>query len=687
MGRMMNPECFLIGNGKLFQNRLYDVSRHASVLAREISNVELHHTLVAYAPPIPFLIPVGEALKGTGAGRIELASQTVSARRHGMETGGVPADGLRDLGVTIAIVNHSEQKANLRYAPTYHKSVSLQISNALECGLRVVLCCGEDDGKRGAERYASLESDVYQTLDLLSPAARAASAEALLIAYEPQGSIGTGRVAPISQIQQTFEDVRGFLLKAGLDRGIRFMYGGGVNLENIEELHYGLSFHERFGGYLVGEATTRPVEFVEIAKRLEASVVGSGPLLDHQVKAVQRGAFRLAEPAAHSKLHTVGAITPVGKTRVAIVGFGEIGAATAIVSALDPTRGVEVVQVFNQYLSPKDAHARVVQSRYIDPEDASYFTEGERSFLRIRSQVSELTPHDSLEDAARQLNDIDVVVFTAGDYTKDQAAFLPFLRERGGAKAVLVTCATPAADFSIVPGFNHHLVNPRQHPILALGSCTGNCAVPILAVIEEQFGEGSIRGGYAVAPHSKTNTQEIGNKGADPKKESILGNLIPTSTGLGKLLQQPGFFSAMSESTEAVSIRTPTEDVSLLCLSVDVEGAEDATTADVAAAFREASKSPRWNGIIGVEEAHGTKMFWKDRRACVVYEPYVRVMPKYLRSGVRSPLSTVTVIAAYANVFGYSWQVVRGVAALRLGRTTLTHSPNSTDREPLVAYA
>jgi glyceraldehyde-3-phosphate dehydrogenase/erythrose-4-phosphate dehydrogenase len=465
------------------------------------------------------------------------------------------------------------------------------------------------------------------------------------------------------------------------------MYGGGVNLENLEELHYGLSSHSDFSGYLVGEATTRPAEFVEMARRLDALVEGAGPSRNNRTEMVQRAALRVVENTARTVPVRVGAISPIGTTRVAIVGFGEIGVATAIASALDPGRAVDVVQIFNQYLSPKDAHARVVQSRFIDPEDSSYFREDGKSFLKIHGQISELTPHSSLDDAARQLRDVDVVVFTVGDYTKDQAALSPFLRPGGGAKVVLVTCATPVADYSIVPGFNHHLVNLRQHRILALGSCTGNCAVPLLSVIEELFGEGSIRGAYAVAPHSKTNTQEVGNKGADPKRETILGNLIPTSTGLGKLLQQPGFFGAISESTEAVSVRTPTEDVSLLCMSVDVEGGDNVTTADVASAFRDASTSPRWRGIIGLEEAHGTKMFWKDRRACIVYEPYVRLIPKFLKDGARAPLSTVTVVAAYANVFGYSSQVVRGVASLKLGRNAVEHGTNRAEQESLVVCA
>ena len=164
---------------------------------------------------------------------------------------------------------------------------------------------------------------------------------------------------------------------------------------------------------------------------------------------------------------------------------------------------------------------------------------------------------------------------------------------------VLVTCPTPIADITIVPGFNHMDVRASQHKIISMGSCTGNCAVPILSVIEEKFGKGSIRGLYAVAPHSKTNTQELGDKGASPKQQGLLGNMVPTPTGLTQLLQQPGFFDVATGSVEALSVRVPTEDVSLLCMNVDVEDKGSATTEGLCTAFSEASRSPRWTDILG----------------------------------------------------------------------------------------
>ena len=656
----------LIGNGKTYKGRLQEVRQHARTLANEITQGEFQDTLVAYAPPVPLLASVADVFGRNSETSVELASQAISWKRHGMDTGGAPADSLRDLGVRIVIVNHSEQKAYLHYTPEYDKFISLQIANALACDLNIVLCCGEEKGDHRADRPDQLQRDIHGGLARLSARQRAHVKERLVIAYEPGGVIGTGKTAPIRQIALAFEEINQILKGLCLDGQIPLIYGGGVNACNLKELHHGLRSETDVFGYLVGEASTRADEFVEMARRLSDSTKVRGSHVSFS--AIQLGMQEELDVVAPSA-DPVGEIRPVGRTRIAIVGFGEIGAAIAIACAQDPGQSADVVQIFNKHISPEDGWARLVQSRYIDRSDVSFGEEDGGAYIRILDQMAELTPHDSMEDAARRLNDIDVVVFTVGDFTKDPAFMRPFLQD-GRARVVLVTCATPAADLAMVPGFNHSVFNEHQHKIVALGSCTGNATVPILSVIEELLGEGAIRGLYAVAPHSKTNTQEIGVKGADPKREGILGNLIPTSTGLSKLLQEPGFFEFMSESVEAVSVRAPTEDASLLCMAVDVEGAEGISTADVRAAFRDASGSSRWRGILGVDQARGTRLFWKDSHACVVYEPYVKLLPKYLKDGKRSPLSTVAVMAAYSNVFGYSCQVLRAIKAFGLGRET-----------------
>jgi triosephosphate isomerase/glyceraldehyde-3-phosphate dehydrogenase/erythrose-4-phosphate dehydrogenase len=655
---MVGQERFqLIGNVKTYKYRLADAKADADVLFRRVADDCFRRVNIVYAPPVPLLGCVATMRQSYPTTDAELGSQSISWRRHGMDTGGLPGDSLADIGVRLAIVNHSEQKLQLQCHPDYYQHCRLQVTNAVESGLNVVFCCGEERGDKRHSPVEQLRADLLGTFKLISKNYHSAISRKCLIAYEPGGVVGTGKAAPIAQIRTVFDFIRQIFQELELDCP-RLLYGGGVNLENLPELHFGLRSESSFAGYLVGEASARIDEFIEMASWLNTDSISDQPDFIGEETCPQN------EATPHQLCSE---IVPQGRTRVAIVGFGEIGSTTAIVSAKRWSESIEVAQIFNKHLPPEDACARVMYSRYLDPEDVSSVKQNGSAHLRILDQFPKITPHDSMEEAAAKLDDIDVVIFTIGEFTKDPAFVRPFLQE-GRAKATIVTCETAAADFHMVPGFNHHLVNVGQHRIIALGSCTGNCAVPILSLIENEFGDGAIRGLYALAPHSKTNTQEIGNKGADPKKEGLLGNLIPTTTGLSKLLQYPGFFQMMNDSMEAISVRTPTEDVSLLGMLVDVETEKYMTTGELRKRLRDAANVPRWRGIVGFDQARGTRVFWKDSHACVIYEPHIRFLPKFLRNGSPAPIASISVLAAYANVYGYSCQVARGILALNLGR-------------------
>jgi len=90
----------------------------------------------------------------------------------------------------------------------------------------------------------------------------------------------------------------------------------------------------------------------------------------------------------------------------------------------------------------------------------------------------------------------------------------------------------------------------------------------------------------------------------------------------------------------------------------------DHTTADrelstqsISGQFRSPAAIDRWRGIMGYR-----------RHASVVFETQLKFLPKEPENGQRSPISSISVMATYANVYGYSSQVVRGILALSLGR-------------------
>ena len=62
---------------------------------------------VGVAPSYPYLVPVGEALKGS---RLFLAAQDLDPEPYGAFTGQVSGPMLKDVGCTHVIVGHSERR-------------------------------------------------------------------------------------------------------------------------------------------------------------------------------------------------------------------------------------------------------------------------------------------------------------------------------------------------------------------------------------------------------------------------------------------------------------------------------------------------------------------------------------------------------------------------------------------------
>jgi triosephosphate isomerase len=89
-----------------------------------------------------------------------------------------------------------------------------------------------------------------------------ATAENLIIAYEPVWAIGTGKTATPAQAQEVHAFIRSVLQERfpGLGDKIKILYGGSVKPDNVEEL---LSQKDIDGG-LVGGASLKAKDFLAL---------------------------------------------------------------------------------------------------------------------------------------------------------------------------------------------------------------------------------------------------------------------------------------------------------------------------------------------------------------------------------------------------------------------------------------
>src|SRR5205823_12299941 len=104
---------------------------------------------------------------------------------EGAYTGEISAPMLLELGVTGAMVGHSERR---QYFGETDESGARRTAAALEHGLRVIACVGES-----LEERQSGEMELVLRVQVEAIADAASEHDGLVVAYEPVWAIGTGK--------------------------------------------------------------------------------------------------------------------------------------------------------------------------------------------------------------------------------------------------------------------------------------------------------------------------------------------------------------------------------------------------------------------------------------------------------------------------------------------------------------
>lgn len=239
------------GNWKMNTNRATGLELARAVRA---SAAAATGTEVVAFPPFPYLLPVGEALRG---GPVALGAQDVSERPDGAFTGEVSCAMLRDCGVVWVLAGHSERRHVIGETDAI---VNAKARAALAAGLSVILCVGESLEQREAGQTDQVnETQLRAGLAGIEGAALAR----VVIAYEPVWAIGTGRTASPGDAQSAHAHIRRTLASMhGLEAAgaMRIQYGGSVTAANAKELFA----QPDIDGGLIGGASLKPADFGQI---------------------------------------------------------------------------------------------------------------------------------------------------------------------------------------------------------------------------------------------------------------------------------------------------------------------------------------------------------------------------------------------------------------------------------------
>jgi triosephosphate isomerase len=203
-------------------------------------------------PPATLLAQFSAAVIGSP---VRIGAQDCHAEPAGAFTGDLSAEMLKDAGASAVIVGHSERRS-------YHKETDADVRAkalaARRAGLCAIVCVGETRAERDSGRALAV---VGAQLDGSLP--DGATAENLVVAYEPVWAIGTGLTPTAADVAEMHGFIRQRLVaRFGAEgEGMRILYGGSVKPSNAKEL-MGVPDVD---GALVGGASLKADEFLAIA--------------------------------------------------------------------------------------------------------------------------------------------------------------------------------------------------------------------------------------------------------------------------------------------------------------------------------------------------------------------------------------------------------------------------------------
>ena len=234
---------------------------------------------------------------------------------------------------------------------------------------------------------------------------------------------------------------------------------------------------------------------------------------------------------------------------------------------------------------------------------------------------------------------VDVVIESTGIFTdRDKAAF----HLEAGAPFVIVSAPSGGADATIVMGVNHGDFDPATHKVISNASCTTNCFVPMVKVLDDAFG---IEQGLMTTIHSYTGDQMLVD---GPHKDlrrarAAAMNIVPTSTGAARATSL--VLSAMKGKLDGTSLRVPTPDGSITDLVATLK--TEASVADINAAFKAAADGP----LKGILEYTDEPIVSSD----IVGNPHSCIFDSDLTMSMGK---LVKVLGWYDNEWGYSNRLV-----------------------------
>jgi glyceraldehyde 3-phosphate dehydrogenase len=239
--------------------------------------------------------------------------------------------------------------------------------------------------------------------------------------------------------------------------------------------------------------------------------------------------------------------------------------------------------------------------------------------------------------------DVDVVIESTGRFTSREAASAHL---NAGAKKVIISSPSNDADATFVVGVNEDTYDAATHHVVSNASCTTNCFVPMVKVLDDAFG---VDTGMMTTIHAYTNDQNLLDLTHNDLRRARAAaiNIVPASTGAARATSL--VLSSMKGRLDGTSLRVPVPTGSITDFTAIVRST---TVAEVNAAFKAAADGPLKGIIVYTDEPLVSSDIVGSPASCT-FDSLMTMVQK-----IDDEKSLVKIFGWYDNEWGYSNRLV-----------------------------
>ena len=324
--------------------------------------------------------------------------------------------------------------------------------------------------------------------------------------------------------------------------------------------------------------------------------------------------------------------------RVAINGFGRIGRGYLRASLKHPD---VVVVAVNDLTSPHtNAHLLKYDSTQGTLDLPVAITE---DGMTVGDQfIKVLAERDPANLPWAELN-VDVVIESTGRFTSRDAAAVHL---SAGAKKVIISAPATDVDGTFVYGVNHDTYDAATQHIVSNASCTTNCFVPMVKVLDDAVG---VQTGLMTTVHAYTNDQNLLDLAHNDLRRARAAavNIVPSSTGAARATSL--VLESMKGRLDGTSLRVPIPDGSITDFTAIVRST---TVEEINAAFKAAADGPL-NGVLVYTDEPIVSSDIVGTPASCTFDSKMTMVQR-----INDEQSLVKIFGWYDNEWGYSNRLV-----------------------------